>query len=103
MTEGQELLSRYVRTGSEEAFEEIVKRYLGLVYSTATRILAGDAHLAEDIGQAVFLRLAQKAPKLSADTMLGGWLHRDTCFVASKLMRKEQRRRLREQYAVEMN
>jgi len=35
--------------------------------------------------------------------MLGGWLHRHTCFVASNTMRGERRRRLREQQAVEMN
>ena len=31
--------------------------------------------------------------------MLGGWLHRDTCFVAAKLMRTDRRRRKREMEA----
>src|SRR5688572_12851256 len=35
--------------------------------------------------------------------MLGGWLHRHTCFVASKIMRGERRRQVRERQAVEMN
>lgn len=35
--------------------------------------------------------------------MLGGWLHRHTCFVAAKIMRGERRRIFREQQAVEMN
>src|SRR5688572_32224725 len=35
--------------------------------------------------------------------MLGGWLHRHTCFVASKTMRGERRRQMRERQAVEMN
>jgi hypothetical protein len=47
--------------------------------------------------------VAREAHKLSADTMLGGWLHHDTCFVASKLMRAERRRQLREKQAIEMN
>src|SRR5262249_17999751 len=32
-----------------------------------------------------------------------GWLHRHTCFVASKTLRTQRRRQLREQHAVEMN
>jgi hypothetical protein len=35
--------------------------------------------------------------------MLGGWLHRHTCFVAAKTMRGERRRQSRERQAVEMN
>jgi hypothetical protein len=35
--------------------------------------------------------------------MLGGWLHRHTCFVASNTMRGERRRQARERQAVEMN
>jgi hypothetical protein len=47
--------------------------------------------------------LARKARTLTSDVMLGGWLHRDTCFVASKIMRSERRRQSRERDAVEMN
>jgi hypothetical protein len=35
--------------------------------------------------------------------MLGGWLHRHTCFVASKIIRGERRRQVRERQAVAMN
>jgi hypothetical protein len=35
--------------------------------------------------------------------MLGGWLHRHTCFVAANTMRGERRRQSRERQAVEMN
>jgi hypothetical protein len=35
--------------------------------------------------------------------MLGGWLHRHTCFAASKLMRAERRRQFWERQAIEMN
>jgi len=34
--------------------------------------------------------------------MLGGWLHQDTCFVASKMLRGERRRQLRERQAAEL-
>ena len=35
MTDSNTLLSQYARTGSESAFQELVSRYLDLVYSTA--------------------------------------------------------------------
>ena len=103
MTDSQQLLANYVRNGSNEAFRELVSRYLALVYSTAIRLVGGDTHLAEDVAQTVFVDLARKARTLPADVMLGGWLHRDTCFVASKTVRSERRRQSRERQAVEMN
>jgi RNA polymerase sigma factor (sigma-70 family) len=102
MTDSHRLLLDYVRNGSEGAFRELVDRYLGLVYSTALRMVGGDAHRAEDISQTVFLDLARWASKLSAEVMLGGWLHRHTCYVAATLMRGERRREARERLAVEM-
>lgn len=103
MTEHQQLLADYVDTGSEPAFRELVARYIDLVYSTALRLVNSDAHLAEDVTQTVFADLARMARKLSRDSMLGGWLHRHTCFVARDIMRRERRRQSRERQAVEMN
>ncbi len=103
MTDGQQLLAQYVQTGSETAFRELVTRYVDLVYSAATRLVDGDTHLAEDVTQTVFADLARMARSLSHGLMLGGWLHRHTCFVASKTMRGERRRQARERQAVEMN
>lgn len=103
MTETQQLLAQYAQTGSEAAFRELVARYVDLVYSAAVRLVNGDTHLAEDVTQTVFADLAGTARKLSGEVMLGGWLHRHTCFVASKLLRSERRRLARERQAVEMN
>jgi RNA polymerase sigma factor (sigma-70 family) len=103
MTDTQQLLADYVATGSETAFRELVSRYVNLVYSAAVRLVAGDTHLAEDVTQTVFADLARMAGSLSRGVMLGGWLHRHTCFVASKTMRSERRRLARERQAVEMN
>lgn len=97
------LLADFARNGSESAFRELVIRYTNLVYSVAVRVVAGDAHLAEDITQTVFVDLARLAPKLSAEVMLGGWLHRHTCYVAATAVRGERRRQARERRAVEMN
>ena len=103
MTDSQTLLSEYVKTGSEPAFQELVARYLDLVYSSALRLVGGDAQLAEDVGQTVFLNLARKAHRLPREVMLGGWLHRDTCYAARTLMRSERRRQQRERQAMAMS
>lgn len=83
MTDSQTLLAQYVAEGSEGAFRELVARYLDLVYSSARRLVNGDAHLAQDVAQTVFVDLARLARTLPRQVMLGGWLHRHTCFVAA--------------------
>ena len=103
MTDSQNVLADYVQTGSDAAFRELVTRYLDLVYSTALRSVEGDKHRAEDVAQTVFIDLSRMARTLSNDVMLGGWLHRHTCFVAANTMRGERRRQSRERQAVEMN
>src|SRR5215472_7910172 len=103
MTETQALLAEFAKTRSDAAFRELVARYLNLVYSTAFRLVGGDAHRAEDVSQTVFIHLAQKAHSLKPDSALGGWLHRDTCHVAATLMRAERRRQNRELKAAAMN
>lgn len=102
MTESNQLLNEFARKDSEGAFRQLVARYVDLVYSTALRRAGGDAHRAEDIVQIVFTDLARKAATLPADVMLGGWLHRHCCFVASNVHRAEGRRIAREQEALAM-
>lgn len=103
MTEHPDLLADYIATGSESAFRELVARYVDLVYSAAVRLVNGDTHLAEDVTQTVFADLARLARTFSGGVLLGGWLHRHTCFVASNLLRAERRRLARERHAAEMN
>jgi len=102
-TNHHELLQAYAQDHSESAFQELVQRYLDLVYSAAIRRVSGDRQLAEDVTQEVFTDLARKAAALPPTVMLGGWLHRHTGYVASTAMRGEQRRRDHERQAVEMN
>jgi RNA polymerase sigma factor (sigma-70 family) len=103
MTESQQLLAAYAATGSETAFRELATRYVDLVYSAVVRLVNGDTHLAEDVVQTVFADLARLAGSLPREVMLGGWLHRHTCFVTGKTLRAERRRLARERQAVEMN
>src|SRR4051794_8778490 len=93
MTEDDRSLQRYVESGTEEAFCRLVSRHIDLVYSVAFRVLAGDAHLANDVVQAVFIDLSVKASTLPRGVVLAGWLCRHTFFVASTKVRSEQRRR----------
>lgn len=102
MKDSNEIFASYKETGSETDFQELVSRYIDLVYSVALRLVDGDAHRAEDVSQAVFTDLSRMVRKLPADLMLGGWLHRHTCFIAANVMRSERRRQLREQQAVQM-
>ena len=94
-----ELLRRYSREGVEEAFAELVRRYLALVYHAALRQVGGDAQAAEDVTQKVFTVLARKARSLGGHETLAGWLHTTTRFAASGELRTARRRRAREQEA----
>ena len=102
-TDHHELLRAYAQDHSEAAFQELVQRYVDLVYSAAIRRVSGDRQLAEDVTQEVFTDLARKGAALPSNVMLGGWLHRHTGYVASTAMRGEHRRRDHERQAVEMN
>jgi len=103
MTDPRTLLADYAVNGSEQAFREVVERYINLVYATAVRLVDGDTHRAQDVAQMAFADLARRAGTLSPEVMLGGWLHRRTCHVAASVMRSERRRQNREREAAEMN
>jgi uncharacterized protein (TIGR03435 family) len=90
------LLRDYQRQGSEEAFAELVRRHVNLVYSAALRH-AGIAAHAEEITQAVFVILARKAASLRPDIILDAWLYETTRWTALSFLRGERRRQWREQ------
>jgi RNA polymerase sigma factor (sigma-70 family) len=92
-----ELLQSYAKSRCEASFTELVKRYVDLVYSAALRQVGGDAHLAHDVTQSVFIDLARKAGSLSGRTVLAGWLYTSAHYAAAKVVRTEQRWHAREQ------
>ncbi|MCX6624895.1 MAG: sigma-70 family RNA polymerase sigma factor, partial [Acidobacteria bacterium] len=102
MSNDLELLRRYAAGESqgEEAFAELVRRHLNLVFSAALRMLGNDAHRAEDVSQMVFANLARHAGDIPSATILAGWLHRDACFKALEVLRGERRLRTREEIAM---
>jgi RNA polymerase sigma factor (sigma-70 family) len=97
MTPDSELLRHFAKTNSEDAFAELVKRHVNLVYSAALRQVGGDAHLAQDVAQTVFTDLARKASSLSRRETLTGWLYTSAHFAAAKIIRGENRRHDREE------
>src|SRR5207249_6220354 len=62
----------------------------------------GDAALAEEITQNVFIALARKAPRLAGIQTLAGWLHRSAILEAKARVRAELRRGRREEMAAEV-
>jgi RNA polymerase sigma factor (sigma-70 family) len=87
----QELLGRYAATGGDAAFRVLMDRYSGLVFHTARRSL-GDAPLAEDVSQRVFVSLAKKARQVArSGAPLPSWLHHATLLEAKSVLRTESR------------
>jgi len=97
----RELVTAYAGNGSETAFRALVTRHVDLVYATALRLL-GDAGVAEEVAQNVFVVLARKAPRLGGVETLAGWLHRTAVLEAKARIRAELRRRRREETAAEI-
>ncbi|MBL9170358.1 MAG: sigma-70 family RNA polymerase sigma factor [Verrucomicrobiales bacterium] len=95
-----DLLNEFATNRCEAAFGALVDRHIGLVYSAALRQV-NDAHLAEDVTQAVFVLLARKAGTIPKRCILSGWLYRTARFIACDVIKSEARRRKREKEATQ--
>jgi RNA polymerase sigma factor (sigma-70 family) len=96
-----ELLRAYARDGSEAAFAELARRYVGMVYSAALRQVRS-AQDAEDVTQAVFLLLSRKAQGLTGGVVVPAWLLRATHFASRTMLRGQSRRKRHETRAATM-
>lgn len=96
-----QLLDRYSRERAEDAFTELVRRHIDLVHSAAFRQLQS-LPLAEEVAQAVFIKLARHPGSFPPDTILSAWLYQVTRREAIDVVRREARRQAREKAALEM-
>src|SRR5438132_1376881 len=68
------LLTRFAIRRDEDAFGELLRRHGPMVLRACRRVLPCN-HDAEDVFQATFLVLAQKARSLRGRDTVGGWLY----------------------------
>lgn len=101
-TSDLELLRRYTKLCSQDAFAEIVQRYVNLVFTAAQRQTSSH-DLAQEVVQSVFATLAQKASDIKPGAPLSAWLFLVTRRTALNLSRQERRRITREQTAFELS
>lgn len=101
MNEEVQWLQEYARTGSPQAFARLVEANLGVVYSAAMRQLR-DHHLAEDVTQQAFIKLARKASSLKCEMVPAAWLLVTVRYLAGDARRAAARRANREQKAAQM-
>ncbi len=80
-----------IAEGQTEALGELVRRHQSRVYQLAYRT-TGNASLAEDITQDVFLRVWRNAGSYTPDAKLTTWLHRITVNLCLDSIRKNKRR-----------
>lgn len=92
----RELLRQYVELDSEHAFRKLVDKHYESVYSAALRRCDGDAHLAKDICQSVFIDLARKSRHLLNHNNVIGSLLKGVHYSALNQGRIKSRRIRRE-------
>jgi RNA polymerase sigma factor (sigma-70 family) len=91
----RELLKRFTTQGDEAAFAALIRRHGSMVLRLCLRILPNQQD-AEDVFQATFLVLSQKAASLRPRESLGSWLFTVSYRIAQKARINAARRRKHE-------
>jgi RNA polymerase sigma factor (sigma-70 family) len=94
------LVQEYAQSRSPAALAELASRHRDWVYSAALRMV-GDVDMAQDVTQAVFLVLVQKAQALGRKPV-NAWLFGVTRYAAKHALRDRARRKRHERMAVQM-
>ena len=91
-----------IAAGSEEAFEEFYDLYTRRVYALLFSLTGGDENLTRELHQLVFIRAARKFPRVESEGKLWSWL----CAVGRHALvdhvRRNARRRQREEVCGEI-
>jgi RNA polymerase sigma-70 factor (ECF subfamily) len=82
------------QAGDMAAFEELYRRNVGRVYALCMR-LAGDASLAEELAQDVFVRAWERLGTFRGESAFSSWLHPLTVNLALSERRARRRRTAR--------
>ena len=82
-----------VKSGDEEAFQELVERHQHRIVGTVAKMLGTDGD-AEDIAQQVFVRVWQSAPRYEPGAKFTTWLLTITRNLVFNEMRRRRRSRL---------
>ncbi len=86
----EELLSRFCSATDTDAFEELVRRYKRSIYTYLVRYLRS-ATLAEDVSQATFVRVYEKADTFTPGRRVRPWLYSIATHQAIDALRKKRR------------
>jgi RNA polymerase sigma factor (sigma-70 family) len=88
-----ELLRAYACDARDESFAPLMNRHRDWIFAAARRRLRDD-HLADDVTQAVFVLLAEKASKLAGKkhNSLTAWLFHVMHFACARTLRSRSRR-----------
>ncbi|MEN0055283.1 MAG: RNA polymerase sigma-70 factor [Mucilaginibacter sp.] len=70
-------LSKLLKTGSHEAYNEIYKRYFGLIFINACKRIANKED-AQDIVQEIFINLWNRREYIDPERSIGGYLYAAT-------------------------
>lgn len=88
----EELLLRFREQGDVRAFDQLVHRYEGELYRYLHHYV-GDSQAAEDLFQATFLKVYQKADQFESGRRIRPWLYSIATHLAIDWFRKAERRR----------
>lgn len=95
-----DLIEQFHRMRDEAAFTQLVERHIHWVYSVALRTLSHEEN-AREVAQQVFTLLAQKASDVKDGNHLTAWLYRTCRNLCLESIRRDSRRRAREEEAAE--
>jgi RNA polymerase sigma factor (sigma-70 family) len=94
--DARDLLAQFASTGQQEPFEEVVRRYGGMVFNLCFEV-TGNRHDAEDAVQAAFLSLAVQAKSGQSVQAIGPWLQQVARRMSLDINRSRRRRKNREE------